>query len=508
VTRPEELVGGSLLRHKVDNTSTWANSRFWVLQLVVLTIYLMRLAASVALHVDANTPAVQFSTVVLFLAPVIFAALNYGLVGAVFTSGWVTILAAPRFVSLADSQNYGSAWAEAMQVIVLDFLTVVVGQRVTAERAARSLADTAHEAHLNAEALYRDLFDSNQAPIIIIDAGGYVIEANASAQRIFGVRDPESSSSSAAMAGRARLVDVIGAEASAQVLTRLLANQYGGPGSQRSPSPSVDRVEPMSFEFDGTPILFRPTATTLDGGTETKRMQVVFEDVTAETRRHDRMEAFAARVVLGQEEERQHLAQELHDGPMQTLIHLCRQIDNVESPIAGTEPNPSVLADLRAIVEDTVAELRAIAKGLRPSILDDLGLIASINQLVSDAEIRHDLETKFDVVGSEVRLSPAVELALFRITQEALSNVERHAKASQVRVELKFDANGVNLVVADDGIGFANSEEPANANDESLGLPGMAERAHLIGSELFIHSLPGFGTTISVRIPSTTTDPI
>ena len=168
-------------------------------------------------------------------------------------------------------------------------------------------------------------------------------------------------------------------------------------------------------------------------------MQVVFEDVTAETRRHDLMEAYAARVVLGQEEERRHIAQELHDGPVQTLIHLCRQIDEVESRGRSGHDGTGSLSDLRVIVEETVAELRSIAKGLRPSVLDDLGLVASINQILSEAGERQQFETSFGVTGPERRLAPAVELALFRIAQEALSNVERHAAARRVAVGLNFE---------------------------------------------------------------------
>ena len=89
--------------------------------------------------------------------------------------------------------------------------------------------------------------------------------------------------------------------------------------------------QPITFELDGTPAVYRPTATMLSRSDDGTRMQVVLEDVTAETRRHDLMEAYAARVVSGQEEERRHIAQEIHDGPVQSLIHLCRQIDMVSS---------------------------------------------------------------------------------------------------------------------------------------------------------------------------------
>jgi signal transduction histidine kinase len=234
-------------------------------------------------------------------------------------------------------------------------------------------------------------------------------------------------------------------------------------------------------------------------------MQVVFEDVTAETRRHDLMEAYAAQVVLGQEEERRHIAQEIHDGPVQSLIHLCRQMDAVGTRTERSSGDRLPLSDLRAIVEDTVAELRSIAKGLRPSILDDLGLVASINQMLTEAGDRQQFETSFGITGVERRLPPTVELAVFRIAQEALSNVERHAAAHRVAVGMDFESGGLRLLVKDDGVGFDLSVPGGYAR--SLGLPGMSERARLIGSRLVVHSGRGAGTTVDVWVPSTVLGP-
>ncbi len=486
----------------LSSNTPWTRSGFWLLQLVVLALYLVRLAATVAFHLESTSLILEFSTLALFIIPVVYAALNFGLVGAVFTTGWITVLAIPRFVSSLQSHQYVDAWAELVQVVLLDALAVLIGQRVSAEREARRLAETSREAHLRAEAMYRDLFDSNQAPILIIDADGFVVETNASAQRAF-------SRLRAATPGTpVRLVDMIGADAAARVLTQLLSWRLPRSEATEISSTDLGRVEPLPFDIGDEHVLFRPTATMLGPGDDTKRMQVIFEDVTAETRRHDLMEAYAARVVLGQEEERRHIAQELHDGPLQTLIHLCRQIDEVDTTAheGSVVAVPPALSALRSIVEDTVAELRSIAKGLRPSILDDLGLVASINQMLSDAGERQRFETSFGVTGTERRLSPTVELALFRIAQEALSNVERHAAARKVAVGMNFEAAGLRMLVKDDGVGFAPSQRPDGVRSSSLGLPGMTERAHLIGSRLVIHSEPGIGTTVDVWVPTTILD--
>jgi signal transduction histidine kinase len=478
----------------------WSRSGFWLLQLVVLALYLLRLAATVGFHLDATSLVLELSTLALFMIPVVYAALNYGLTGALSTSGWVTLLAVPRFVSSIHAQQYGDAWAELMQVVLLDVLAYLIGQRVSAEREARRLAESSREAHLRAEAMYRDLFDSNQAPILIVDTDGFVVETNASAQRAFG-----RAASSAVTETPVRLVDMIGAEAAARVLTQLISWQLVDEQGAGTTPGDPDRVEPLPFDIDGERVLFRPTATVLGPDSSAQRMQVIFEDVTAETRRHDLMEAYAARVVLGQEEERRHIAQELHDGPLQTLIHLCRQIDQVDSGshVASSPEGLSPLGQLRGIVEDTVAELRSIAKGLRPSILDDLGLVASINQMLADAGTRQGFETSFGVNGVERRLPPTVELALFRIAQEAISNVERHAAARRVAVGMNFEPGGLRLLVKDDGVGFTAADQADSGRSASLGLPGMTERAHLIGSRLILHSEPGVGTTVDVWVPAT-----
>jgi signal transduction histidine kinase len=506
---PTTVNGQSAIR---DGDRPWASSQFWIIQLVVLALYLIRLAVTVDLHLETTSLALELSTFVLFVVPVVYAALQYGFRGAMLTSGWVTLLAVPQIFVASGNRQFEAAWADVTQVVVLDALALLIGQHVTGERDAQRQAETARQAHLSAEALYRDLFDSNQAPILIVDGNGYVVETNASARRAFG--PSASTPAPTRTAGQRgtgvstpavpiRLVDMIGAGAAAQILTRLIGEQVPDAGPGPDSPPADERVEPVAFDIDGHRVLFRPTGTMLHRPDGDIRMQVVFEDVTAETRRHDQMEAYASRVVLGQEEERRHLAQELHDGPVQTLIHLCRQLDAAERNDQLPPQTVAALSDLRVIAEGTVAELRSIARGLRPSILDDLGLVASINQIVAEAGERQRFETSFGVTGSERRLPAAVELALFRIAQEAITNVERHAGARHLAVGLSFDSGGMRLLVTDDGVGFQVSDPLTGAGGESLGLPGMTERAHLIGSRLQIHSALGGGTTVDVLVPTT-----
>jgi len=504
----------------------WTDSRFWLIQLLVLAFALVRLAVTVAYGLDSGDVLLEVSTIVIFVVPVVTGALNYGLAGGVATVVWVALLDIPRMLEAADQVNTLELWSEVLQLVVLLALALVVGSRVTAETRLRDQADAAQTARLRAELLYQDMFESNRSPILIVDGDGKVVESNAAADRVFGgmPRGRTKGSEAPPVADR-RLVDVVGPDAAVRVLTRLLDDDPQGPadkaasggtaaiGSSDPADDSVhvtgdqvddERQRPLTFELDGRRVLYRPTSTLVGAPGTDRRMQVIFEDVTTETRRHDLMEAYAGQVVLGQEEERRHIAQELHDGPLQALIHLCRQIDALEGgPVpsgAGGSHDPDRLASMRSSVEDTVAELRSIARGLRPSVLDDLGLVASINQVVTEATERQGFESSFTIDGTVSRLPQDVELAVFRIAQEAVTNAERHAAARRVDVALEFGDGWLELSVGDDGVGFDPQSE-FWGDTQSLGLPGMSERARLVGGRLRMASKVGRGTTVTVRVP-------
>ena len=497
---PDRVAGR---RPTPSTLSPWTDSRFWLLQLVVLALALIRLAVTVAFHLEATSIGVEFSTLAIFVVPVVVAALNDGLIGGLATAIWIAVLSVPRFVEASGRGKLSALWAETLQMVVLFGLALLVGQRVTSEAQARQGAEASLAARLRAEALYQDMFESNLSPILIVDAAGLVIRANPSAERAFGT--PGTPGTPGAT-GR-RLVDVVGAEAAAPVLGALVSADnsltWGDEGladDHRSPDLS-GIAAPVSFQVDGESVLYRPTATLVGPLGEDRRIQVIFEDVTAETRRHDLLEAYANQVVIGQEEERRHIAQELHDGPLQALIHLCRQIDALDARDGVASAPGDSLASMRTTVEDTVAELRSIARGLRPSILDDLGLVASINQVVVEATGRQELTGEFQVTGTDRRLPPAIELAVFRIAQEAVTNIERHASAQHLAVGLDFDNDWVSLRVDDDGVGFSR-DGASNAGDgRSLGLPGMHERARQAGGRLVIRSRLGHGTTVEARVP-------
>jgi signal transduction histidine kinase len=203
-----------------------------------------------------------------------------------------------------------------------------------------------------------------------------------------------------------------------------------------------------------------------------------------------------ARVVAAQELERQRLARELHDETGQALTSILLGLKPLERT-ARTGDEREAVASLRALVVSTLQDVRRLAVELRPTALDDFGLSTAVERLVhtfgENTGLHVDLE---DQLGAE-RLPPEIETALYRIVQEALSNVVKHADASQVSILLTRTQRSVAAVVEDDGRGFDTS----GLGGGVLGLVGMRERVGLVGGRLRVESTEGSGTTIAVEVP-------
>lgn len=214
--------------------------------------------------------------------------------------------------------------------------------------------------------------------------------------------------------------------------------------------------------------------------------------------------ALLRQVVDAQEKERQRIARELHDATGQSLTAISLGLRGVESVLEMAEP-PRVaaqVAELRAFATQALGELRQIIADLRPSILDDMGLAAALQWYVQGFEQRRGIATVFEVAGTPMRLPSEYETVLFRITQEALSNIAKHAAATRVAVRLAFAATHVTLTMEDNGQGFDPSHFlRRNGQQTGWGLLGMQERAALLGGRCQIDSQPGAGTRIEVYVP-------
>jgi signal transduction histidine kinase len=210
------------------------------------------------------------------------------------------------------------------------------------------------------------------------------------------------------------------------------------------------------------------------------------------------MTAYAANILLAQEEERRRIGQEIHDEPLQDLIQLYRRVED-----AADGEAPAIIGDLResdGVLAVTIKNLRDIARGLRPPGLDELGLIPALRRLTQEFGERNALDVSFDVIGEVRRLDPGVELGAYRIAQQALHNVERHAAARAVKLTVNFGNKSLGIEIRDDGIGFDVNQTQSNST--SLGLLGMRERAQLLGGLLSVQSKPDLGTSVRATLPA------
>lgn len=221
------------------------------------------------------------------------------------------------------------------------------------------------------------------------------------------------------------------------------------------------------------------------------------------------------KVIETQEEERKRIARELHDSTSQTLTSLLVGLRVLESTCPDSQIQKQA-QELREVAAQTLEEVHGLAMQLRPRLLDDLGLAAALERLIKDWQSRYKIPVDLFIhLGgegegfetlSDHRLPDAVETAIFRIIQEALTNIARHANADAVSVLVERRANQVVAVIEDNGIGFSMGEVDPNtdayvAKGPHLGILGIRERAELLGGRLTIESLPGVGTSIFVGIP-------
>jgi len=207
------------------------------------------------------------------------------------------------------------------------------------------------------------------------------------------------------------------------------------------------------------------------------------------------------RIIQAQEEERKRVAREIHDGPAQSMANVVLRTEIVEKMLKNQRilDAEMELQELKEMVRYSLADVRRIIFDLRPMALDDLGLVPTLQKYIQTFEDRTKLTVDLVVFGKEQDLESSVKAAMFRLVQECLNNVAKHAKARFVQVKLEFQHKQLVLVVKDDGVGFRIEEKQGNG--ESFGIMGMKERTQLLEGKMEIHSAPMQGTKIFFHIP-------
>ncbi|HEY4724050.1 MAG TPA: sensor histidine kinase [Anaerolineae bacterium] len=226
----------------------------------------------------------------------------------------------------------------------------------------------------------------------------------------------------------------------------------------------------------------------------------VFDRLDMRTRQ---LRAISERVINVQEDERKRIARRLHDDTGQALSTLIISLERMESVIPADAPDLlRRLVNARKLAARTLEDLRNVIYGLRPTMLDDLGLAPAIRWHARSSLDEAGVQVKFDSVDETLRLPPQIETTLFRIAQEAISNIVRHARAKSAAIALWREDTTAYLWVEDDGCGFDLAQISSQALSlQRLGLLGIRERAELVGGRVTVDSAPGRGTRLEVHIP-------
>ncbi|GGN93272.1 sensor histidine kinase [Saccharibacillus kuerlensis] len=211
------------------------------------------------------------------------------------------------------------------------------------------------------------------------------------------------------------------------------------------------------------------------------------------------------KIILAQEEERKRISREIHDGPAQLMANMALRTEIVERMLVKKEYGrvQEEVADLKKQVRFSLEEIRKVIFNLRPMALDDLGLIPTLRKYTRDYEDKNRIRTVFETRGKEYRLSSAMEAAVFRLIQEALTNAAKHGEPTHVVVEIAYQTQLVKISIRDNGRGFNTDILEQKANQHThFGLIGMRERVELLEGRMEIESAENKGTKIVIHIPT------
>lgn len=371
----------------------------------------------------------------------------------------------------------------------IDLLSTISGQIASAltnarlYEEAREIADQLYKSARD----YRNLFENAHDAIWFHDIDGKILAANRASQELTGYPIDE-------FLGRnvSEFMDEEMIMLAREVRRKLLNGD-----------PFLQPYEQQTITKDGTRKTCMMTSSLMLVDDKPVGFQHIGRDVSEERRMQNNLRYYLNQITRAQEEERKRIARELHDDTAQALFAISRQMDNFIRDNSQLSAQQTVsLQDIRQRLGISLQGIRRFSQDLRPSIIDDLGLLPAIKWLVKQKSEDTGIEISLKVMGKEQRLLPEMELILFRITQEALNNIVKHAQATEAGVTLEFTTQNVSLTIIDNGKGFQLPETVGDLSHVGkLGLVGMQERVSLLNGTLQIKSEPGHGTVVSAVVP-------
>ncbi len=361
---------------------------------------------------------------------------------------------------------------------------------MTGKADAGPRGNTMREAPIHTEESFRLLVEAiDDYAIFMLDASGNVVNWNTGARKMKGYEVDE----------------IIGRHFSVFYTPEDVA--AGQPGLLLAAAVAQGRVvsEGWRVRKDGSKFWANVVITTVRTPTgELRGFAKVTQDLTERKRleEFEQLRALAAHIQAAREEEQIRIARELHDDIGQQLTALKMALAGLDSIVrdqeAGAARTAPHIADMHQLIDATVASLRRIAAGLRPVMLETLGLIPTLEWLIDDFMQRYDIAVEARIEADDMKLSEAADEGLFHIVQEALTNVARQAHADRVTIDLARDGRTCVLRVTDDGQGMTPA---APSRPTSFGLLGMRERVHHLNGTMSIDSAPGRGFRLTLIFP-------
>ena len=391
------------------------------------------------------------------------------------SSGWLASLSLPLIGLLL--------------ALSLSWLIHLLFRRVELYRAAHGQAiqevaerERAQHALRQSEARYHSVFDSSTEGLLVIDHGGHIVEANPAACQMYGYKAGD-------LPGRS--IEDLFTSGSEKILDdfNIQIEEFG-----------TAHVDTVSCRRDGATLDLEVRGTALDYG-GAPHVLAILTDVSDLKQAVRRQALLSRKILMAQEDERARVSRDLHDELGQILTALRLELGWLHKKASATSSEISgAFGGAVEMVEKAAGELRRVCKGLRPPLLDDLGLEPAIRLLVEDFEARAMPVMRFAVQLDEDRqpTPPEVALCTYRILQESLNNITRHAGAGTINISLTGADSELVLSVYDDGVGFDMLDRETTRGS---GIIGMRERAYLVGGTLEIRSEPHQGTRIVLRVP-------
>ena len=491
--------------------------RFWVVQILVITITIGHTLLE-ATHSLGTLPDLGLLPVSTYFIPVVYAALNFGVEGAVPTALWSALLTVPNLILWHTGSQRP---AVVLQLVILVSMAFVIARRVDFETAAKERAEAANARlerlnrtaaasaqSLNLESVLSQtvqaMLDSrkSQTGWIMLATDGADSETTVVASTAGAPAQISARNLAATRSFIAR--PVVGTGESAHAITgqedRLAIVPLRASGRVAG---AVGLASPADALSANDMQLLEAVANQLGVALDNVRYFREAQQMVSELSRAQRaLEDYVRLATDALEDERKRLARELHDDTIQTIVIAKAELDELAIEKSVPAAVRARLNKVDAMLTAAIDNVRRFSRDLRPSLLDDLGLVDAIDWLVGDLRARTGIDAQLRISGEPRRLDQKEELALFRIAQEALRNVERHAAAKTVKVRIDF-RHDVRATVVDDGCGFDTSEVLGGHHSSTrLGLLGMRERARLAGAALSIRSRPLSGTRVIASLKS------